>query len=94
MMIALSKRIRKIERIDSILFGKRITKRNRMKSEQIEWKITWMIYELIQQTGYVTTADILKYVNKSSPNITKLFKKLDENDYLMHEKYRGLKLCG
>jgi hypothetical protein len=60
-MIALSKRIRKIERTDSALFVKRITKRNRIKSEQIEWKITWVIYELIQQTGYVTTADISKY---------------------------------
>jgi hypothetical protein len=49
MMIALSKRIRKIERTDSALFVKHITKRNRIKSEQIEWKITWVIYELIQQ---------------------------------------------
>jgi len=93
MMIALSKRIRKIERIDSTLSVKRITKRNRMKSEQIEWKITWVIYELIQQRGYVTTADISKYLNKSSPNVTKMIKKLDENHYLIYEKYRGLKLC-
>ena len=88
MMIALSKRIRKIERIDSTLSVKRITKRNRMKSEQIEWKITWVIYEFIQQRGYVTTVDILKYQNKSSPSVTKLIKKLDEKDYLMHEKYK------
>ena len=85
-MIAFSKRIRKIERIVLTLFIKRITKRNRIKSEQIEWKITWVIYEFIQQRGYVTTVDILKYQNKSSPSVTKLIKKLDEKDYLMHDE--------
>ncbi|WP_458719117.1 hypothetical protein [Candidatus Nitrosocosmicus sp. R] len=45
-----------------------------------------MIYELIQQRGYVTTADILKYLNKSSPSVTKMTNKLDENYYLIYEK--------
>lgn len=51
-----------------------------------------MIYELIQQKGYATTADISKYLNVSSPSVTKMVKKLDENHYLIYEKYRGFRL--
>jgi Mn-dependent DtxR family transcriptional regulator len=51
-----------------------------------------VIYELIQQKGYATTADISKYLNVSSPSVTKMVKKLDENHYLIYEKYRGLRL--
>lgn len=51
-----------------------------------------VIYELIQQKGYATTADISKYLNVSSPSVTKMVKKLDENRYLKYEKYRGLNL--
>ena len=53
-----------------------------------------VIYELIQQKGYATTADISKDLNVSSPSVTKMVKKLDENHYLIYEKYRGLKLTG
>lgn len=53
-----------------------------------------VIYELIQQKGYATTADISKYLNVSSPSVTKMVKKLDENHYLIYEKYRGLRLTG
>lgn len=49
-----------------------------------------VIYELIQQKGYATTADISKYLNVSSPSVTKMVKKLDENHYLIYEKNRGL----
>jgi Mn-dependent DtxR family transcriptional regulator len=49
-----------------------------------------VIYELIQQKGYTTTADISKYLNVSSSSVTKMVKKLDENHYLIYEKYRGL----
>jgi Mn-dependent DtxR family transcriptional regulator len=51
-----------------------------------------VIYELIQQKGYATTADISKYLSVSSPSVTKMVKKLDENHYLVYEKYRGLSL--
>lgn len=51
-----------------------------------------VIYELIQRKGYATTADISKYLNVSSPSVTKMVKKLDENQYLIYEKYRGLRL--
>jgi Mn-dependent DtxR family transcriptional regulator len=51
-----------------------------------------VIYELIQQKWYATTADISNYLNVSSPRVTKMVKKLDENHYLIYEKYRGLRL--
>ena len=51
-----------------------------------------VIYELNQQKGYATTADISKYLNVSSPSVTKIVKKLDDNRYLIYEKYRGLRL--
>ena len=50
------------------------------------------IYELIQYKGYATTTDISKYLSVSLPNVTKMVKKLDENYYLIYEKYRGLRL--
>jgi Mn-dependent DtxR family transcriptional regulator len=53
-----------------------------------------VIYQLIQQKGYATTADISKDLNVSSPSVTKMVKKSDENHYLIYEKYRGLKLTG
>ena len=53
-----------------------------------------VIYELIQHKGYATTADISNHINVSSPSVTKMVKKLDENHYLIYEKYRGLKLTG
>jgi len=51
-----------------------------------------VIHELIQQKGYATTADISNQLNVSSPSVTKMVKKLDENHYLNYEKYRGLNL--
>lgn len=51
-----------------------------------------VIYELIQHMGYATTADISKYLSVSSPSVTKMVMKLDENHYLIYDKYRGLRL--
>ncbi len=51
-----------------------------------------VIYDLIQQKGYATTADISEYLNVSSQSVTKTVKKLDENRYLIYEKYKGLRL--
>jgi Mn-dependent DtxR family transcriptional regulator len=51
-----------------------------------------VIYELIQQKGYATTIDISSYLNVSSPSVTKMLQKLDENRYLDYEKYRGIRL--
>ncbi|HEX5185929.1 MAG TPA: hypothetical protein VFV86_03475 [Nitrososphaeraceae archaeon] len=41
-----------------------------------------------------TTADISNHLNVSSPSVTKMVKKLDDNNYLIYEKYRGLKHTG
>jgi len=43
-----------------------------------------VIYELIQHKGYATTADISNHINVSSPSVTKMVKKLDENHYLIY----------
>ena len=51
-----------------------------------------VIYELVQQKGYATTIDISKYLNVSSPSVTKMLQKLDESRYLDYEKYRGIRL--
>jgi Mn-dependent DtxR family transcriptional regulator len=49
-----------------------------------------VIYELIQQKGYATTVDISKYMNVSSPSVTKMVQRLDENGLVKYEKYRGI----
>jgi Mn-dependent DtxR family transcriptional regulator len=51
-----------------------------------------VIYELVQQKGYATTIDISRYLNVSSPSVTKMLQKLDECRYLDYEKYRGIRL--
>jgi Fic family protein len=51
-----------------------------------------VIYELIRQKGYATAIDISESLSVSSPSITKMLKKLDENKYLHYEKYRGISL--
>ena len=43
------------------------------------------IYELIQYEEYAGTADIPEYLSVSSPSVTKMVKKLDENQYLTYE---------
>ena len=51
-----------------------------------------VIFELIEQKGYATTVDISKYLNVSSPSVTKMVQKLDESGHLNYEKYRGIVL--
>ena len=51
-----------------------------------------VIYELIKKKGYATTVDISKYLNVSSPSVTKMVQKLDESGHLNYEKYRGIVL--
>ena len=51
-----------------------------------------VIYELISKKGYATTVDISKYLNVSSPSVTKMVQKLDESGHLNYEKYRGIVL--
>ena len=53
-----------------------------------------VVYELIQQNGYVTTADISKYLNVSSPSVTKMVKKLDKIIILFMKNTEVLSLQG
>ena len=53
-----------------------------------------VIYELIRQKGYATAVDISESLSVSSPSVTKMLKRLDENNYLRYEKYRGISLTG
>lgn len=45
-----------------------------------------VIYELIEQKGYAITVDISKYLNVSSPSVTKMVQRLDESGHLNYEK--------
>jgi Mn-dependent DtxR family transcriptional regulator len=51
-----------------------------------------VIYELIRQKGYATAIDISESLSVSSPSVTKMLQRLDENKYLRYEKYRGISL--
>jgi DtxR family transcriptional regulator, manganese transport regulator len=51
-----------------------------------------VIYELIERKGYATTIDISNYLNVSSPSVTKMVQKLDEEGHVRYEKYRGITL--
>ena len=51
-----------------------------------------VIYELMEQKGYATAVDISKYLNVSSPSVTKMIQRLNENGHLNYEKYRGISL--
>ena len=79
------------KRLDFIRSAHNEKKENEIRTDRMEDYLE-VIYELIQQKGYATTADISKYLNVSSPSVTKMVKKLDENRYLIYEKYRGLSL--
>ena len=78
-------------RLDFIRNAHNEKKEDEIRTDRMEDYLE-VIYELIQQKGYATTADISKYLNVSSPSVTKMVKKLDENHYLIYEKYRGLRL--
>jgi predicted HTH transcriptional regulator len=89
------KRIRRItrerERLDLSRKAHNEKNEDEIRTDRMEYYLE-VIYELIQQKGYATTADISKYLNVSSPSVTKMVKKLDEIIYLIYEKYRGLRL--
>ena len=51
-----------------------------------------VISELVELKGYATPSDISKYMSVSPPSVTKMLRRLDEDDYLEYTKYYGLKL--
>jgi Mn-dependent DtxR family transcriptional regulator len=50
------------------------------------------IYKLIEQKGYARVSDIAEALEVHPSSVTKMVQKLDQNNYLVYEKYRGLVL--
>jgi Mn-dependent DtxR family transcriptional regulator len=51
-----------------------------------------IIYELVQQKGYATLADVAEYLNVRPPSVTTMMRRLDHSGLLNYEKYRGIRL--
>ena len=48
------------------------------------------IYILIEEKGYARVSDIAENLNVHPSSVTKMVQKLDQESYLIYEKYRGL----
>ena len=48
------------------------------------------IYILIEDKGYARVSDIAENLNVHPSSVTKMVQKLDHEEYLIYEKYRGL----
>ncbi|MFS0722778.1 transcriptional regulator MntR [Paenibacillus sp. 1P07SE] len=52
------------------------------------------IYKLIDEKGYARVSDIAEGLEVHPSSVTKMIQKLDKDQYLIYEKYRGLMLTG
>jgi Mn-dependent DtxR family transcriptional regulator len=50
------------------------------------------IYELMNEKGYARVSDIAMSLDVQPSSVTKMLQKLDENQYVTYEKYRGIVL--
>ena len=50
------------------------------------------INALIEEKGFAASVDIAERMNVSKPTVTSIVKRLHNEGFLVHEKYRGLKL--
>lgn len=50
------------------------------------------IYQLIDEKGYARVSDIAEGLEVHPSSVTKMIQKLDKDNYLVYEKYRGLML--
>ncbi len=50
------------------------------------------IYELMKDKGYARVSDIASSLAVQPSSVTKMLQKLDEQDYVTYEKYRGIVL--
>src|SRR5574342_315249 len=48
------------------------------------------IYNLIEEKGYARVSDIAESLSVHPSSVTKMVQKLDKDEYLVYEKYRGL----
>lgn len=51
-----------------------------------------LIYNLIDTKGYARVSDIAEQLTVHPSSVTKMVQKLDKDDYLNYEKYRGFVL--
>src|ERR1700730_5352994 len=51
-----------------------------------------LIYKLIEEKGYARVSDIAEGLQVHPSSVTKMVQKLDKDNYLVYEKYRGLVL--
>lgn len=50
------------------------------------------IYMLIEEKGYARVSDIAEALSVHPSSVTKMVQKLDKDEYLVYEKYRGFSL--
>ena len=50
------------------------------------------IASLIDEKGFAASVDIAERMNVSKPTVTSIVKKLDRQGFLVHVRYRGIKL--
>lgn len=50
------------------------------------------IYQLIDKKGYARATDIAEVLEVNPSSVTKMIQKLDKEEYVIYEKYRGLVL--
>ncbi|HAQ07963.1 MAG TPA: transcriptional regulator MntR [Bacillus bacterium] len=50
------------------------------------------IYNLIEEKGYARVSDIAEALSVHPSSVTKMVQKLDKDQFLVYEKYRGLML--
>ncbi len=50
------------------------------------------IYQLIDEKGYARVSDIAEGLDVHPSSVTKMIQKLDKDNYVIYEKYRGLSL--
>ncbi|WDL99595.1 transcriptional regulator MntR [Alicyclobacillus sp. ALC3] len=48
------------------------------------------IYELMHEKGYARVSDIASSLEVQPSSVTKMIQKLDDNQYVTYEKYRGI----
>jgi Mn-dependent DtxR family transcriptional regulator len=50
------------------------------------------IYHLIHDKGYANTIDIAENLRVKPPTVSSMLRRLAAKDYLVHERYRGIRL--
>ncbi|MBO8142498.1 MAG: transcriptional regulator MntR [Firmicutes bacterium] len=50
------------------------------------------IYELVEEKGYARVSDIASSLDVQPSSVTRMIQRLDDQEFLIYEKYRGLVL--